>query len=181
MPVSTASGAICSNVTLTSCTDSVVSASNIYYYLITVTNSQNTITANSPVTIRRIIQSTAASSVNIFPSFLYVGNANSGKSVSVCNVNQSTGALSGCGASGSGYSTPIGLARYNNFLYVANSGTNTSRCTINKVTGQLSSCGSVNSFKPYGLAVSNGLSGAYLYEVQNGIVQMCTINKQMDL
>jgi fibronectin type 3 domain-containing protein len=51
LPVSTASGAICSNVTLTSCTDSTVSASNIYYYLITATNSQNTITANSPITV----------------------------------------------------------------------------------------------------------------------------------
>ena len=45
LPVSTSGGAICTNPASNTCTDSTMVSSSVYYYVVTATNSQNTVTS----------------------------------------------------------------------------------------------------------------------------------------
>lgn len=64
------------------------------------------------------------------------------------NPYLSTGALSICASTGSGFASPRGMNINNDFIYVTNSGANNSvsKCTINTVTGALTSCGTTSGF-----------------------------------
>ncbi|WP_186643940.1 fibronectin type III domain-containing protein [Fluviispira vulneris] len=130
-------------------------------------------------TVRRAFQSTLGSSLQNYPKFMYIGNSQTTKA-NICNI-LSDGSLSGCVAGTPTFVTPVGTARYNNFLYVTNnSSAGISVCVINQVTGAMTSpCTSVTTAMPtssYGVTISKGLNSVYLYVGGVTTVTKCTIN-----
>ncbi|BBH52970.1 fibronectin type III domain-containing protein [Fluviispira sanaruensis] len=130
-------------------------------------------------TVRRAFQTTLGSTLQNYPKFMYIGNSQTTKA-NICNI-QSDGSLSGCVAGTPTFVTPVGTARYNNFLYVTNnSSSGISVCVINQVTGAMTSpCTSVTTAMPtssYGVSISKGLNSVYLYVGGVTTVTKCTIN-----
>ncbi|APJ04522.1 fibronectin type III domain-containing protein [Silvanigrella aquatica] len=123
--------------------------------------------------------------LSIYGGYAYYGRTNSTKNttnVIVCNVSDSTGALSGCTDSGDKeFISPVGSAAYNNYLYVANNGGSTIRyCSINSTNGKLISCNNTGELliKPRGISFFNNY--AYISNLGNsngnGYIVYCKVN-----
>ncbi|KAB8033732.1 fibronectin type III domain-containing protein [Fluviispira multicolorata] len=142
--------------------------------------SSNALSFLNMETIRRTVQSTIGSTLQNYPKFMYVGNGQVTTKMNICNI-QSNGTLTGCVQAVPTFTTPVGTARYNNFLYVTNnSSIGVSVCTITPATGALVSCTTTSTNMPvsaYGLTISKGLSSVYLYVGgSTNTVTRCIIN-----
>src|SRR6185312_15462582 len=112
--------------------------------------------------------------------FAYVTNINNNK-VSLCSVDATTGALSGCASTASGFSTPYGIALSPNgsYAYVESYGGNTvSQCSVNAATGALTNCASTGSgfSGPLGAALSANGSYAYVVNYTSSTVSQCNVS-----
>lgn len=110
----------------------------------------------------------------------YIANQ-SGSSVSVCQVNPSTGFLSQCAVEGTGL-TSIEAVAFNpagTLLYTANLGSNSvSMCQLDQATGSLSNCtdaGGSGFNQPDGIAFNPDGSILYASNVA-GPVTACSVN-----
>lgn len=116
----------------------------------------------------------------IHNGYFYTLNYNNSQVIK-CNVNASTGALSNCASTGSGFNKPLGsMTISNGYAYIPNSSGNTqniSICAVSPQDGSLSSCStfSNSSFSsPSGVAVSGAY--AYIISVWNDGVVACVID-----
>lgn len=108
--------------------------------------------------------------------YAYVANGGT-TSVSQCQVNSSTGALSSCSTITAGITNPYGIALNNNYAYVANSAQNSvSLCTVTASTGALTCSGTTGSgfSSPRMVALNQGF--AYVANNTGGTVTKCTVN-----
>lgn len=108
--------------------------------------------------------------------YAYISNFGN-STVSQCTVDSSTGALTGCGTTGSGFSSNIGVSLSNYYSFVDNNTATTSvRCRVSSSTGALSTCTNTGS----GLSSPQGntLNNAYFYAVNsaNSTVSKCTVS-----
>ena len=157
----------------------------------TATSTLLTVTFSTPPTnlgaLNAVVTSNGAPSGTatqvatvVAPVYAYVADyqgADQGSDVSVCQVSGSTGALSSCAPTGSGFGDPYGIAVSGGYAYVANFGTNSvSVCQVSGSTGALSSCAPTGSGfgKPIGIAVSGGY--AYVANYGTNSVSVCQVS-----
>lgn len=105
--------------------------------------------------------------ITLFNSYAYVALIGS-SSVQKCSVHPTTGALSDCSLTGSGFNTPFGITLNNGYAYVTNNVDSTvTKCTVDSPNGELSSCAStpvvtppaVAPFeRPRGVLIHNGFA-----------------------
>jgi hypothetical protein len=107
--------------------------------------------------------------------YAYVVNSTA-NTVSKCTVNASTGALSGCASTGSGFTGPLGVNIINSYGYVTNnSPANTvSFCAVSASDGSFSNCSSPTSMNDPGQMTINA-KYAYFPSLSGNNVTQCTI------
>ena len=108
--------------------------------------------------------------------YAYFTNFNN-NTVSQCAVNSSTGTLSSCSTTGSGFQVPYGISIINGYAFIANAGASTvSKCSVNPSTGALSSCASTGS--NFNAPSSATINGPYFYteNFNNSTIEQCSVN-----
>ncbi|MDP3705052.1 MAG: hypothetical protein Q8R24_03980 [Legionellaceae bacterium] len=115
--------------------------------------------------------------------FAYIGNKpykETKSSVSKCTVNANDGSLTNCALTGSQFDTPISIAFYKNFAYIANAGEQKiiTRCSISS-SGDLTNCNVIKDAQitqPRSIAI-NG-SNAYIADAEQNAIFLCALSKQ---
>lgn len=118
----------------------------------------------------------------VFNNYLYVASSST-RIVYKCNINSSSGALSSCATTGTGYSVPLSIAldTAGSFAYMADAGTNRILvCPVNQSTGDLGACSSTGAptGSSFGQPASVSITGnwAYVSDYGTNTIFLCTIN-----
>jgi DNA-binding beta-propeller fold protein YncE len=130
--------------------------------------------------------STTASTTNLFA---YIGDAPTNSNLLLCNVNATTGSLSGCTATGgNGFIKPhqVALSLSGQQAYVLDEGDNvhpaTSQvflCSVNTMTGALSNCansGGTGFVDPTYVILNATGTLTYVTNTGNNTVSLCSVN-----
>lgn len=113
--------------------------------------------------------------------YAYVANENA-TSVSVCDINKDTGALSSCSSTGiSGASSPVGNTINQGYLYQASfTGSGIFRCNIAVNDGTLSSCTNIDQGAFWGISISQASNSssayAYISDYTNSQIKKCSVS-----
>jgi hypothetical protein len=107
--------------------------------------------------------------------YAYIGNIGGG--VSKCTVDSSTGALSSCASTGSGFDGPTYTATNNSYLYAANAyNSTTSKCAISSADGSLSNCSTTGSGFNGAQGVTPNNSYTYISNTNTTSISQCTVS-----
>lgn len=97
-----------------------------------------------------------------------------------CDINSSSGELSNCATTGSGFADPaeIAINPAGTYAYITNTGSGggVSVCAITAVTGDLTACTmSGGVVFPIGVAINSAGTRAYLTSPSAGSILLCAI------